>query len=187
MSKIGKQSILLPHGVLLKVLPEKTTISGPLGELYLKNYPWVVYQYDNAQRKIQLLLKKNSVVDQQIWRQREKLWGTVQKNLEKAIIGVSQGYIILLKLVGLGYRAQLEDGFLHLKLGTTHPIKVGIPDGIVVKCVKPTKLIIQGINLQRVTSFASEIRAFRPPEPYKGKGIFIRGETIRRKEGKKKK
>jgi large subunit ribosomal protein L6 len=114
------------------------------------------------------------------------LWGTTRALVNNLVTGVSSGFTVNLEINGVGYRAAVEGKDLVLSLGFSHPVRYPIPEGINMKCERPTAIEISGADKQRVGQIASEIRAFRPPEPFKGKGVKYATETILRKEGKKK-
>jgi large subunit ribosomal protein L6 len=114
------------------------------------------------------------------------LWGTTRANLRNMVEGVSKGYSKALEINGVGYRAAVQGKNLQLQMGYSHDVLYPIPEGITIKCEKPTAVLISGYDKQKVGQVAAEIRAVRPPEPYKGKGIKYDTETILRKEGKKK-
>jgi large subunit ribosomal protein L6 len=114
------------------------------------------------------------------------LWGTTRALVNNLVTGVSTGFTVNLEINGVGYRAAVEGKDLVLSLGFSHPVRYPIPEGITMKCERPTAIEISGADKQRVGQIASEIRAFRPPEPFKGKGVKYATETILRKEGKKK-
>ena len=114
------------------------------------------------------------------------MWGTIRARIQNMVTGVTEGFAKDLELVGVGYRAALKGNDLELNLGFSHPVVHKAPDGISFKCAKPTEIKIEGADKQAVGQVAAEIRRYRPPEPYKGKGIRFAGEQVRRKEGKKK-
>ena len=134
-----------------------------------------------------------SVKDGKVWvkplqedTQSRVLWGTTRANLRNMVEGVSKGYSKALEINGVGYRAAVQGKNLQLQMGYSHDVLYPIPEGITIKCEKPTAVLISGYDKQKVGQVAAEIRAVRPPEPYKGKGIKYDTETILRKEGKKK-
>ena len=114
------------------------------------------------------------------------MWGTTRALVNNIVTGVSEGFTVELEINGVGYRAAVEGKELVLALGYSHPIRYPIPDGITMACARPTAITISGADKQRVGQIASEIRGYRPPEPFKGKGVKYVNETILRKEGKKK-
>ncbi|WEW58251.1 54S ribosomal protein L6 mitochondrial [Emydomyces testavorans] len=124
------------------------------------------------------------------------MWGTIRQHLKNYILGVSEGHVCILKLVGVGFRASVEptaitlspeyqgQQFVSLKVGFAHPVELGIPQGVKASTPQPTTILLEGIDKEAVTQFAADIRKWRPPEPYKGKGIFVNGETIKLKAKK---
>ncbi|MEE9194971.1 MAG: 50S ribosomal protein L6, partial [Alphaproteobacteria bacterium] len=119
-------------------------------------------------------------------RRARAMWGTARSRIQSMVTGVAQGFIKKLEINGVGYRASVQGDKLNLQLGYSHDINYPIPNGITIKCAKQTSIAIAGADKQQVGQVAAEIRKFRPPEPYKGKGIKYAGEIILRKEGKKK-
>jgi large subunit ribosomal protein L6 len=177
MSRVGKQPVLLPAGVLAEILDNTVTIKGKKGELK-NNFPPLVKILKESDR---IIVKP---VDTS--KDSKAAWGLVRTIINNMVDGVEIGFVKNLEVNGVGYRAAVNDGILTLQLGYSHDIKLAIPKDIEVKCSKPTEISISGIDKQKVGQFASEIRSFRKPEPYKGKGIKYADEVIRRKEGKKK-
>ena len=114
------------------------------------------------------------------------LWGTTRARIQNLVTGVTDGFSKSLEITGVGYRASVQGQILNLQVGYSHEVNYPIPEGIEIKCAKPTSIAISGADKQRVGQTAAEIRSYRPPEPYKGKGIRYSDEIIRRKEGKKK-
>jgi large subunit ribosomal protein L6 len=164
------------------------TVKGPLGQLELPIKPFVQLTTtagDVAAAKESML--QVSVKDADIKEQRA-MWGTTRNLIRNMITGVSEGYRVHLRLVGVGYRGVLENNnrSVSLKLGYAHPVVVDLPEGVTCTIPQPNRLILQGIDLQQVTELASKIQRWRKPEPYNQKGIFINDETIKKKEGKKK-
>lgn len=177
MSRIGKNPVIVPSGVDVTIDGQKVTVKGKLGELAVTLADLV-------------LLSKE---DDKIWvkpqgktKHAREMWGTAKSIIQGLVIGVSEGIKVCLEINGVGYRAQVQGKDLVLQLGFSHEIRYPIPDGITMKCEKPTTIEISGTDKQRVGQIASEIRAFRPPEPYKGKGVKYENEILVRKEGKKK-
>ena len=177
MSRIGKQPVVLPSGVMAEIKDNTVLIKGKRGQLK-NSYPLSVKVSKNEDKIIVTPLDntKNSKAS----------WGLVRTIISNMVIGVEEGFTKKLEVNGVGYRASISEGILTLQLGYSHDIKLAIPDDLEVKCVKPTEIYVSGIDKQRVGQFASEIRSFRKPEPYKGKGVKYASEVIRRKEGKKK-
>ncbi|SAM04164.1 hypothetical protein [Absidia glauca] len=162
------------------------TVKGPLGQLQLPIKPFVKLDTTINEQQQESVLQV-SIEDATIKEQRA-MWGTTRNLIRNMITGVSEGYRIHLRLVGVGYRGVLENNSrsVSLKLGYAHPVVVDLPEGVTCTIPQPNRLILQGINLQEVTSLAAKIQQWRMPEPYNQKGIFINDETIKKKEGKKK-
>ena len=177
MSRVGKQPVLLPSGVIAEIKDNTVSIKGKKGELRNK-YPVSVMV---SKEEGMILVKP--VDDTKV---AKSSWGLIRTVISNMIKGVEEGFTKNLEVNGVGYRASVLDGILTLQLGFSHDIKLAIPNDLDVKCAKPTEISISGIDKQKVGQFAAEIRSFRKPEPYKGKGIKYKDEVIRRKEGKKK-
>ena len=177
MSRVGKQPVLLPAGVLAEIVENTVTIKGKKGELK-NNFPPLVKMIKETDKIMVTPVDKS--------KNSKAAWGLVRTIINNMVNGVEIGYVKTLEVNGVGYRAAVNDGILTLQLGYSHDIKLAIPKDIEVKCSKPTEISISGIDKQKVGQFASEVRSFRKPEPYKGKGIKYADEVIRRKEGKKK-
>ncbi|ORY96193.1 60s ribosomal protein, mitochondrial precursor [Syncephalastrum racemosum] len=165
------------------------TVSGPLGKQTLVIKPFVSLKATPAQPDDPT---SQNVVEVSVANPEEKtqraMWGTTRALINNAIVGVSEGYRVMLRLNGVGYRGTLEnkDRTLSLKLGYSHPILMDLPEGVTCAIPQPNRLVLSGTDLQTVTEFAAKIRRWRKPEPYNQKGIFIDDETIKKKEGKKK-
>lgn len=175
MSRIGKQPVNIPDGVAIKLDDGVLTVKGPKGELKQKIHPSVKID----QREGQIIV---SVGDAEEKFQRS-LWGLFRKLVDNMVMGVTEGFSKQLEINGVGYKAVVADKVLNLQLGYSHPIDYNIPEGIEIK-VEKNLVTIAGIDKQLVGQTAAEIRAFRKPEPYKGKGIKYIDEIIRRKVGK---
>lgn len=177
MSRIGKHPIVIPDGVTVNVTGQEVSAKGQRGELKvtLVNDVEVAHTSDT----ITIAPRGDS-------KQARTMWGMSRTLVNNVVIGVSQGFAKNLEIQGVGYRAQVQGKKLVLQLGYSHEINYSIPDGIEVACERPTAIAISGTDRQQVGQVAAEIRAFRPPEPYKGKGVRYEGEYVRRKEGKKK-
>ncbi|TPX55470.1 hypothetical protein CcCBS67573_g09465 [Chytriomyces confervae] len=209
LSKVGKQLLRLPVGVTITRQPLSKTlltnvplgvksavvVSGALGTLAMPVAPCVSLELPLLAKKDATDEKKGdekvakrfvrvSVKDPKDKRHKS-MWGTTRRLIENMVTGVSEGFVIPIKLVGVGYRAALEDQKVVLKLGHSHPITVNVPQGVDVNVPAPQRLILRGIDLQVVSQFAANIRKHRPPEPYNQKGVFVGDETIKKKEGKK--
>ncbi len=177
MSRIGKNPVTIPAGVEIAVANGVLTAKGKLGELSLKTRPEVEVTVAEGQVRI------SPRGEDQFAR---AMWGTTRANVANMCQGVSEGFSKELELVGVGYRAAVQGNKLQLQLAYSHDIYYPIPEGIEVKCDKPTSVVVKGADKQVVGQVCAEIRAYRPPEPYKGKGIKFVGEQLVRKEGKKK-
>ena len=179
MSKIGKINISIPEKVKVALTGNNINIEGPLGKKSL-NIDLKTFDLDIKDGK------EISIKPKKIDQNTKRLWGMNRSLLNNAIIGASKGYEKTLELVGVGYRAALKGKQLNLQLGFSHDVNYDIPESIKISVEKQTILKISGPDKQQVGTVASEIRSFRPPEPYKGKGIKEKGQYILRKEGKKK-
>tara|TARA_B100001758_G_scaffold216648_1_gene203031 strand:- start:207 stop:746 length:540 start_codon:yes stop_codon:yes gene_type:complete len=179
MSKIGKINISIPEKVKVALTGSNINIEGPLGKKSL-NIDLKTFDLDIKDGK------EISIKPKKIDQNTKRLWGMNRSLLNNAIIGASKGYEKTLELVGVGYRAALKGKQLNLQLGFSHDVNYDIPENIKISVEKQTILKISGPDKQQVGTVASEIRSFRPPEPYKGKGIKEKGQYILRKEGKKK-
>ena len=179
MSKIGKINISIPEKVKVALIGSNINIEGPLGKKSL-NIDLKTFDLDIKDGK------EISIKPKKIDQNTKRLWGMNRSLLNNAIIGTSKGYEKTLELVGVGYRAALKGKQLNLQLGFSHDVNYDIPENIKISVEKQTILKISGPDKQQVGTVASEIRSFRPPEPYKGKGIKEKGQYILRKEGKKK-
>ena len=179
MSKIGKISISIPEKVKVALAGSIINIEGPLGKKSL-NIDLETFDLDIKEGK------EVSIKPKKIDQNTKRLWGMNRSLLNNAIIGASKGYEKTLELVGVGYRAAIKGKQLNLQLGFSHDINFDIPESVKITVEKQTTLKILGFDKQEVGMIASKIKSFRPPEPYKGKGIKEKGQYILRKEGKKK-
>ncbi|KAI9886089.1 MAG: hypothetical protein M1823_002107 [Watsoniomyces obsoletus] len=205
-SRIGRAPVSIPAEVNLRIIDPTTSgkrlqrsripptpvveIEGPLGKLSLPLPPSVTVDYDSTGRRA--LVK---VQDATVRKQRE-MWGTTRAYLQNHVMGVSEGHIAILSMVGVGYRATVEptattqaseypgQEFISLKVGFGHPVELGIPKGVKASTPQPTRILLEGTEREVVYSFAAKIRMWRKPEPYKGKGIFLNDQTIRLKAKK---
>jgi large subunit ribosomal protein L6 len=177
MSRIGKKPVQVPAGVTASVEGQKITAKGPKGELFFV-----------ANDEIQVKLEENAVSVQPANNTKEarSKWGMSRTMVENIFKGVKDGYERKLEINGVGYRASLQGKNLQLALGFSHDVVYEPPVGITIAVPKPTEIIVSGINKQQVGQVAAEIREYRGPEPYKGKGVKYAEERIIRKEGKKK-
>jgi large subunit ribosomal protein L6 len=177
MSRIGKKPVALPKGVTAKVDAGTVSVKGPKGELKLRLVPEVDAAISD---------EGISVTPREQSDRARAMWGMQRTLLNNIVRGVTEGFSERLEISGVGYRASVQGKNLQLQLGFSHDVLHPIPAGIQVVCEKPTAIMISGIDKQLVGQVAAEIRNYRPPEPYKGKGVRYAGERIRRKEGKKK-
>ena len=177
MSRIGKKPVPLPKGVTASVEGQTVKVKGPKGELSVKLVPEVSVSVD--EHGVTVAPRKEA-------EKASQMWGLSRTLVNNLVTGVTQGFTQKLEIQGVGYRAAVQGKELVLSLGYTHDIKYPIPTGVTMKTEKPTQISISGPNKQQIGQIAAEIRAFRPPEPYKGKGVKYVSETIVRKEGKKK-
>jgi large subunit ribosomal protein L6 len=177
MSRVAKNPITLPSGVTVKQDGQSLSVKGPKGELSMTINPLVELKQDNG-----VLALVPNAEDQQSW----AMAGTMRALVNNMVTGVSQGFERKLQLVGVGYRANAGGNTLSLSLGFSHPIDYPVPAGISIATPAVTEIVISGSDKQQVGQVAAEIRAFRPPEPYKGKGVRYADEQVVRKEAKKK-
>ncbi len=179
MSKIGKINIPIPDKVKVLLSGNTVNVEGPLGKQAI--------QLDLEMFELSITEGKDvSIKPKKLDDTSKRLWGMNRSLLNNAIIGASSGYEKILELTGVGFRASLKGNVLNMQLGFSHDIIYNIPEGIKIAVEKQTTLKISGSNKQQVGMVASQIKSFRPPEPYKGKGIKEKGQYILRKEGKKK-
>jgi large subunit ribosomal protein L6 len=177
MSRVGKNPVAVPGGVDVKIDGSDVTVKGKLGELSASLAPEVSVSLEENQ----VWVKPNDDT-----KRARQMWGLGRSLVANMVQGVSEGFTKNLQIEGVGYRAAVEGKNLKLDLGFSHPINYPIPEGIKIACERPTAIAVSGADCQEVGQVASEIRSFRKPEPYKGKGIRYEGEYVRRKEGKKK-
>jgi large subunit ribosomal protein L6 len=177
MSRIGKNPVPVPSGVDVALSGRTLTAKGGLGALSLVISNQVRAEVGDGSVKI---APANDT------KQSRAMWGTTRALVNNMVVGVSQGFSVGLEINGVGYRAAVQGNSLNLQLGYSHEIEFAIPPDVRIVCERPTQITVSGANRQRVGQIAAEIRAYRPPEPYKGKGIKYARETVRRKEGKKK-
>ena len=178
MSRIGKRPVAMPQGVSANVEGQTLTVKGPKGTLSMQLLDDLV-KYEIAEGEIRV----TPLVDAQ---RNRAAWGMQRTNVQNLVTGVSEGFTKVLEITGVGYRAQAQGKNLKLQLGYSHDVNFAVPEGVEVKTPDNTTVEISGIDKQKVGQVAAEIRRWRKPEPYKGKGIKYRGEFIFRKEGKKK-
>ncbi|NQV55007.1 MAG: 50S ribosomal protein L6 [Rhodospirillales bacterium] len=177
MSRVGLTPVEIPEGVAVEISGSTLTAKGKQGELSLKFVDVVAPSIDGTQLWVKPLDDALNT---------RKLWGTFRRLAGNVVQGVHEGFTRELQINGVGYRAQVQGKELVMQLGYSHEIKFPIPEGIKINCATQTEISVFGADKQLVGSVAAKIRAFRPPEPYKGKGIKYTDELIVRKEGKKK-
>jgi len=177
MSRIGKKPVPIPSGVTANVEGQTVKVKGPKGAMQ------VVLPDD-----VEIKMDAGAVqVDPRNETKRARaMWGTSRTLVANLVTGVTKGFEKKLEITGVGYRAALQGKNLQISLGYSHEVLYPVPEGITIVAPKPTEIVVTGIDKQKVGQVAAEIRAFRPPEPYKGKGVKYAGEYIFRKEGKKK-
>ena len=177
MSRIGKKPVTIPKGVTADIANNILTVKGPKGTLTLSLREEISYTLDGDE----VLVKPANAT-----KSARAFWGMQRTLVDNLMVGVTEGYTKTLLITGVGYRANAQGKNLKLQLGYSHDVDFAVPDGIEVKTPDNTTIEIIGIDKQKVGQVAAEIRRWRKPEPYKGKGIKYRGEFIFRKEGKKK-
>ncbi|TCT12803.1 LSU ribosomal protein L6P [Tepidamorphus gemmatus] len=177
MSRIGKKPVPVPRGVTATIEGQSVSAKGPKGMLSIVLNEEVAAEMTDEGIKV-------SPRDES--KRARAMWGLSRTLVSNIVTGVSEGYSRRLEIVGVGYRAQVQGRTLQLALGFSHDVQYPIPEGISIECPKPTEIVVSGIDKQRVGQVAAEIRRYRKPEPYKGKGVRYAGEFIFRKEGKKK-
>lgn len=177
MSRIGKLAVGVPDGVTVTIKGQEVTAKGPKGQLSLTLIDDVTAEMVDGAVKVNPTSETKRA---------RSMWGLHRTLIANMIEGVAKGFEKELEINGVGYRAQLQGKNLQLQLGFSHDVSFPVPDDIEIKCPSQTSVVISGINKQRVGQIAAEIRSYRPPEPYKGKGVKYKDEYIFRKEGKKK-
>jgi large subunit ribosomal protein L6 len=177
MSRIGKKAVAVPSGVTAGVEGQTVKVKGPKGALQLVLHDDVQARLDGGAIKIDPRAET---------RRARAMWGLARSQVANLITGVTNGFERRLEITGVGYRAAIQGKNLQISLGYSHEILYPIPEGIAIATPRPVEIVVTGIDKQKVGQVAAEIRSFRPPEPYKGKGVKYAGEYIFRKEGKKK-
>ena len=177
MSRVGKYPVEIPAGVQVAMAGDRLTVKGKLGELSLD-------LTDRVDAKVEG--NNFSVAPRGNSSPARMMWGTTRALVANMVKGVSTGYSKSMEITGTGYRAAVNGPNLVINLGFSHDVVYAIPSGIKITCEKPTSIKVEGVDKRLVGQVCAEIRAWRPPEPYKGKGVKFEGEQIRRKEGKKK-
>lgn len=177
MSRVGQKPVEVPGGVDIEIVGNLITAKGKLGALSFEMMDVVSASLQDGRITVK-------PVDQS--KVARSMWGTTRSRIQALVTGVSEGFTKTLEINGVGYRAAVQGQSLNLQLGYSHDINYPIPEGISIACERPTAIAITGADKQRVGQVAAEIRGYRPPEPYKGKGVKYAEERILRKEGKKK-
>jgi large subunit ribosomal protein L6 len=177
MSRVGKKPVAIPSGVIASVEGQVVKVKGPKGALALTLHGDVAAKVEGNEVKVDP--RSDS-------KRARAMWGTYRSLLANVITGVTKGFERRLEITGVGYRAAVQGKNLQVQLGYSHDIIYPIPEGVTIATPRPTEIVVTGIDGQKVGHVAAEIRSFRKPEPYKGKGVKYAGEYIFRKEGKKK-
>ena len=177
MSRIGKKAVAVPSGVTANVDGQTVKVKGPKGALQIVLPDDVTVKMEGSGVKIDPRADTKRA---------RSMWGTSRTLVANLVAGITNGFAQRLEITGVGYRAAVQGKNLHILLGYSHDVVFAIPEGIAIATPKPTEIVISGIDKQKVGQVAAKIRAFRKPEPYKGKGVRYAGEYIFRKEGKKK-
>ena len=177
MSRVGKRPVAIPSGVTASVEGQTVKMKGPKGQLQFVVHDDVEVKFEDGAVKVAPKLSTNRA---------QAMYGTARAQVANLVEGVTKGFEKKLEITGVGYRAALQGKNLQLALGYSHDVVYAIPEGIAIVTPKPTEVVITGIDKKKVGQVAAEIRAYRPPEPYKGKGVKYSDEFIFRKEGKKK-
>lgn len=187
MSRIGKNPVDVPKDVEINLNGQELRVKGKLGELSMTLFDGIAAKVEDApEGSNDDVAKIITVNPKSKSKQDVAMWATSRTLVKNLVEGVTQGFTKNLEINGIGYRAQLQGSTLNLQLGYSHDVKYPVPEGIKIEVDNQTKIKVSGINKQQVGQVAAEIKDFRPPEPYKGKGIKYEGEYILRKEGKKK-
>ena len=177
MSRIGKRPVAIPSGVTATTEGQTLSVKGPKGTLTMQMLDDIRYEIEDGSISVQ---PANDT------KRARSYWGMQRSLVQNLVTGVTDGFTKTLEITGVGYRAAMQGKTLRLQLGFSHDVNIPVPEGVEVKTPDATTVEISGIDRQKVGQFAAEIRRWRKPEPYKGKGIKYRGEYIFRKEGKKK-
>ena len=177
MSRIAKNPVSLPGGIEVTISDTTIAAKGPNGELSMNKHPLVTVNQEDGVLKIAANDDSTAAI---------AMSGTTRALLSNLVTGVSKGFEKKLTIIGVGYRAQVQGKKLNLSLGFSHPVVYAIPDGITIEAPSQTELVVKGADKQKVGQVAAEIRHYRPPEPYKGKGVRYSDEYVVRKQAKKK-
>ncbi|MEX0979718.1 MAG: 50S ribosomal protein L6 [Gemmatimonadota bacterium] len=175
MSRIGKAPVAIPKGVEITLKGQRLQVKGPKGELGLDIHPEMKVSHDDGELRVERPSDE---------RNHRALHGLTRSLIANMVEGVTDGFSRTLEIVGVGYRAEKKGKGVTMALGFSHPIVYDAPQGINIETPAPTTVVVQGIDKQLVGQVAAELRGFRPPEPYKGKGVRYQGEQVRRKAGK---
>jgi large subunit ribosomal protein L6 len=175
MSRIGKKPIAIPAGVKVEIKELAVFVEGPKGKLNL-----------NLPQRIKAEVKDNQVILGRVSDSKvdKSLHGLARALIANMIKGVTEGYKKELEIIGVGFKAQVQGNTINMALGFSHPVNIALPEGIKAETPKPTQIILTGIDKEKLSRLASEIRAVFPPEPYKGKGVRYQGEYVKKKVGK---
>jgi large subunit ribosomal protein L6 len=179
MSRVAKDPVIQPTNVDITIVGSEVTVKGPKGKLTREFNKLVAIVKDEELKHIKF---SPATADPKAWAQA----GTARALVNNMVVGVTEGFSLTLELVGVGYRAQAKEKSISLSLGFSHPKEYHLPEGVTAETPKNTEIVLKGLDKQVLGQVASEIRANRPPEPYKGKGVRLAGEYIARKEAKKK-
>lgn len=177
MSRIGKQPVSIPSGVEVSIDGRSISVKGGNGQLCMNLHPFIRVEEKNGELRFTPIKESGD---------HRAMCGTMRALAHNMVVGVSEGFVKKLQLVGVGYRAQIQGQKLNLSLGFSHPIEFSVPQGITVETPSQTELVVKGSDKQLVGEVAAKIRAYRPPEPYKGKGVRYADERVVMKEAKKK-
>lgn len=177
MSRVAKVPVAIPEGVEVKLAANEISVKGPNGQLQLESNPLVQVVQEGDQLKVLTKTESKAAV---------AMAGTTRALVNNMVTGVTKGFEKKLSIIGVGYRAQIQGDKLNLTLGFSHPVIYDVPKGIQVEVPNQTEIVVKGADKQRVGQVAAEIRSFRRPEPYKGKGIRYTDEYVPRKQAKKK-
>jgi len=175
MSRIGKQPVIVPSGVDVRLSGATLAVKGPKGQLSLDVHPDMTVTVENGEVRVQRPTDEP---------RHRALHGLTRSLIANMVTGVTEGFSKTLEIIGVGYRADPKGRGITLNLGYSHTIEYEAPEGVTLECPNQTTVVVSGADKQKVGQTAAEIRGFRPPEPYKGKGIRYRGEHVRRKAGK---
>jgi large subunit ribosomal protein L6 len=177
MSRVGKYAVTIPSGVEVAIAAGHVEVKGKNGTLRQHILPDVSVEKSDEGVVVKPTANTKTA---------RALWGTTRANIQTMVTGVTEGFKRHLEIQGVGYRAQMQGKILKLQLGYSHDVEFQAPDGITIECPSQTEIIVSGMDKQQVGQVASNIRGWRPPEPYKGKGVRYKDEFVLRKEGKKK-